>query len=225
MKIKYPEIKCSLCQKIVPMTTMRRTRFRSGKTVFYCSIECRNTAFNHLYKSRLHLSRDELYRLYCIDDLSIIKIASMYQVSCTTVYNHLVQYAIPRKKRGWSQQGSNNSRYGKIDHLKFHRTFNSELGHYIRSSWEAIFAYWLKNKKFHYIYEPSVLPLTVSYRPDFYILELHRFVEVKGRWYKDAREKFDKFLKLYPNTILIEKRHIKLIQKQANVSFNSLLRL
>ena len=37
-----------------------------------------------------------------------------------------------------------------------------------------------------------------AYLPDFYVPSLGVYVEVKGWWRDDARQKFDAFMKLYP---------------------------
>ena len=62
----------------------------------------------------------------------------------------------------------------------------SDIGHYVRSSWEANFARILLFLGMPYEYEKKVFYLThpnghiVSYRPDFEINNI--FVEVKGWW-------------------------------------------
>ena len=38
-----------------------------------------------------------------------------------------------------------------------------------------------------------------AYLPDFYVPSLGVYVEVKGWWRDDARQKFDAFVKLYPD--------------------------
>lgn len=46
------------------------------------------------------------------------------------------------------------------------------------------------------------------YVPDFYVEDLDLWIEVKGYWYKDAKEKWDTFLEEYPdlNVMIISKK-------------------
>jgi hypothetical protein len=77
--------------------------------------------------------------------------------------------------------------------------FRLDLGHYVRSNWEANFARILRLQGKTYEYEPQTFELLEgkSYTPDF--LVEGTFYEVKGRWTETARQKFKSFLKQYPN--------------------------
>lgn len=79
-----------------------------------------------------------------------------------------------------------------------------DLGHNCRSTWEANFARILKLLDVKYQYEKTVWlkrddGTDLLYMPDFYLPEYDSYVEIKGRWYDDAREKFELFKKTYPN--------------------------
>ncbi|MBA4321047.1 MAG: hypothetical protein C0412_21870, partial [Flavobacterium sp.] len=89
--------------------------------------------------------------------------------------------------------------------------FRGDLGHYIRSTWEADFARILKLHNLDYQYEPKIFMLTkvngeiIHYTPDFYVPSQNTFYEIKG-WMRDLdREKIELFQKQYPqyNFILI----------------------
>jgi len=57
-----------------------------------------------------------------------------------------------------------------------------DLGHYVRSSWEANFSRVLRYLDVNYEFEQYSFPIGISrnYLPDFYLTELKCFVEIKG---------------------------------------------
>lgn len=64
-----------------------------------------------------------------------------------------------------------------------------DIGHYVRSSWEANVARILKFESIDYVYEPDVFKLTdeervYHYIPDFKVKD--RYIEVKGWWNEKA---------------------------------------
>ena len=76
--------------------------------------------------------------------------------------------------------------------------FRDDLGHYVRSNWEANFARIMKIQGKEYEYEPKsfVLSNGRTYTPDFLIEGV--FYEIKGRWTEQAKQKFEIFEKEYP---------------------------
>ena len=78
--------------------------------------------------------------------------------------------------------------------------FREDLGIFVRSSWEANMMRIFKYLGLIVQYEPQSFKLLDgrSYRPDFFIHNTGELIEVKGRWLKDAREKFLMFKKEYP---------------------------
>ncbi|MEI6378486.1 MAG: DNA polymerase III subunit alpha [Candidatus Falkowbacteria bacterium] len=116
------------------------------------------------------------------------------------------------KKRLMSlrSSGKNNPMFGKTPpHRK--GGFREDLGHYVRSAWEADFARILNLHGVAYQYEPKTFELkknngeTVNYTPDFYTEIDNTFYEIKG-WMHDAdQEKIDLFQAQYPeyNFVLI----------------------
>ena len=68
----------------------------------------------------------------------------------------------------------------------------------MRSSWEIKYAKYLDKKKLEWLYESKTFDLgNTTYTPDFYLPESNRYIEIKGYWRKDAKEKFELFKKLY----------------------------
>lgn len=92
--------------------------------------------------------------------------------------------------------GKNNSNYGKVSHGNSGK-YN---GIFMRSSWELNFAKWCDLSEIKYKYEPKAFELeNTSYRPDFYLPEFDCYIEIKGYWRDDAKEKVEDFIKIYPN--------------------------
>lgn len=66
-----------------------------------------------------------------------------------------------------------------------------------RSTYEGCFAKWLDRNNFLWQYEPRVFDLGhTTYRPDFYILEYGKWIEIKGYYRKDDKEKIECFKNL-----------------------------
>ncbi|PIZ86904.1 MAG: hypothetical protein COX92_02350 [Candidatus Nealsonbacteria bacterium CG_4_10_14_0_2_um_filter_40_15] len=105
-------------------------------------------------------------------------------------------------------KGSKNPMFGKPSpHRK--GGFRTDLGHYVRSNWEADFARILKLRNLHYQYEPKTFQLTkrngeiLHYTPDFYVPKQNTFYEIKG-WFHDLdQEKMNLFERQYPNINLV----------------------
>lgn len=84
---------------------------------------------------------------------------------------------------------------------------NNKTKVYLRSSYEIGFAQFLDASDIDWEYEPKAFMMeivyrgenkTTSYRPDFYLPEYGRYIEVKGYWYDLAKVKFQAFLSQYP---------------------------
>ena len=86
--------------------------------------------------------------------------------------------------------------------------FREDLGHYVRSGWEANFARLLKFLGRVYEYEPRRFVIEIdgevvaTYLPDFYLVGLNRYVEVKGQWFSTAQEKVRLFREAYSDVEL-----------------------
>jgi hypothetical protein len=70
---------------------------------------------------------------------------------------------------------------------------------YFRSNWEANYARILNEQNISWQYEPETFDLSdgTTYTPDFKIGD-NKFVEIKGWYDKDSRQKISLFLKEYP---------------------------
>jgi len=95
-------------------------------------------------------------------------------------------------------------------------TFDKQLGHIIRSSYEKTLGLWLQKKEISYEYEPQGFKTPFGYYyPDFYI-ELHNtYIEVKGRFNLKSIKKFQYFMNRQ-QIILLMQKEINLIKKDLN---------
>jgi DNA polymerase III alpha subunit len=103
--------------------------------------------------------------------------------------------------------GSKNPMFGvKSPHRK--GGYREDLGHYVRSNWEADFARILKLHNISYFYEPQTFALVrqngdqLSYTPDFYIPAQNTFYEIKGWMHDLDKEKMELFQEQYPEYVL-----------------------
>lgn len=96
----------------------------------------------------------------------------------------------------------------------------------LKSSWEYLVCFWLDLNKIQFNYEPQAFPVKIhrvqrTYTPDFYLPEFDCWIEVKGWWREDGKEKIKCFRKQYPQINLKIWRR-KQICKFLNVSYREL---
>jgi hypothetical protein len=82
----------------------------------------------------------------------------------------------------------------------FKTGIRKDLGHYVRSSWEANVCRVLKFLGETYEYEKHFFELDNSsrYLPEIFIPSQNLFLEVKGFWYEKEKRKFQLFKEKYP---------------------------
>jgi hypothetical protein len=80
--------------------------------------------------------------------------------------------------------------------------FREDLGHYVRSNWEANFARILRLQGKSYEYEPKSFQLAEgnTYTPDFLVDGV--FYEIKGYWTEVAKHKLESFRKQFPDVVV-----------------------
>jgi len=98
---------------------------------------------------------------------------------------------------GKSEMGKNNHRFGKpASHSK--GIYYKDI--FMRSNWEVAYAKYLDKKGIQWQYEPKTFDLgKTTYTPDFYLPETDIYIEIKGYWRDDAKEKIELFKKLFNN--------------------------
>lgn len=81
--------------------------------------------------------------------------------------------------------GKGNPMYGKTTRIS-KSGYREDIGHYVRSTWEADYARVLNFIDEPYLYEPKTFELTrengstITYTPDFYLINKDVYVEIKG---------------------------------------------
>jgi len=69
-----------------------------------------------------------------------------------------------------------------------------------RSSWEANFAKWCDLSGIKWQYEPKTFDLgNTTYTPDFYLPDFNCWIEIKGRWFLNSKDKVKIFWKIFKN--------------------------
>jgi len=134
------------------------------------------------------------------------------------VYNAIRCRACNGKAHSIRMSGENSPFYGKV---ATHSKGDYYKGIWMRSSWEIAYAKWLDKKDIKWLYEPKAFKVSYringnikngTYRPDFYLPETDEYIEIKGWWRGDALDKFNAFIKEYPeiNTEVLRKEALVL---------------
>lgn len=118
----------------------------------------------------------------------------------------------------YGRRGPLASAYGKVRHGK--AGWRPDLGMVVFSRWEANFIRVLNYQGIAWEYEPKAFPLILpdgrqaTYIPDFRIGS--RWVELKGYWRPDAREKVEAFRQQYPgeHLVILEAEHYRQIEQR-----------
>ncbi|MBA3534226.1 MAG: hypothetical protein H0T73_20075, partial [Ardenticatenales bacterium] len=106
----------------------------------------------------------------------------------------------------WS--GKKNPMYGRPPGNR-KKGYREDLGHFVRSTWEADLARVLRYLNLEYLYESKTFELitkegqTLNYTPDFYIPVLDTWIEVKGWMDQLSAEKISLFKEQYSDHKLI----------------------
>jgi DNA polymerase III alpha subunit len=108
--------------------------------------------------------------------------------------------------------GVNNPMYGRTPTETKTYTksgYREDLGHYVRSTWEADMARVFRHLEWEYHYEPQTFELirsdgkTLTYTPDFYVPQQDTYYEIKGWMDHRSAEKITLFREQYPECNLI----------------------
>jgi hypothetical protein len=189
----------------------------------YCSFECQfeNITFEDLKQKTYgpgHLKF--IYKKLLTEDFFInnyVKTKKSFAVLCKengiafgTLFKYFNKYNLKRKTVSEVLKGREFSfeHRLKIREATKNGSFYSNI--HFRSSWEANFAKWCDLSSIKWKYESKEFLLNINnkdtkYTPDFYLPEFDLWIEVKGRWIRDAQTKFQEFKKIYPNIMLFNK--------------------
>ena len=97
----------------------------------------------------------------------------------------------------FGRSGKKSPTFGRIMYIPNKVSYNNIS---MRSTWEVNFAMWLDLSNIKWKYEPKTFDLgDCTYTPDFYLPEFNSYIEIKGYFTDYARNKINKFKKLYNN--------------------------
>lgn len=107
------------------------------------------------------------------------------------------------------RKGKDSNFYGKCYHGKgswYIQKDDKKV--WMRSSWEIKYAKYLDENNINWIFEPEAFPIYYdnkegTYRPDFYLIDKDLYIEIKGYWRDDAKEKHNAFLEQYKQKSII----------------------
>jgi DNA polymerase III alpha subunit len=120
--------------------------------------------------------------------------------------------AIIKAKLSKRNSGKNNPMYGRppTETKTYTKAgYREDLGHYVRSSWEADLARVFRYLGWGYQYEPRTFELidqnskTLTYTPDFFVPSMDTWYEVKGWLDNTSAKKISLFQQQYPGYKLI----------------------
>jgi hypothetical protein len=94
--------------------------------------------------------------------------------------------------------------------LHYHWLTGEEV--WTQGSYEANTIHYLTINRINYLWQPKTFMLSTNktYRPDLYLVNEDKWVEIKGYFHKDALEKWNEFHNIiHPNSELWDKRNLK----------------
>lgn len=143
-----------------------------------------------------NISKDFLVEKYSKKEKTVEQVAHIIKCSKNTIRRNLKKYGISldilRKRPNVSGKKSNF--YGKTLRPKWGKYKNINM----RSNWEIWFAQFLDLSGYKWQYEPKRFNLGDStYTPDFYLPEFDCYIEIKGWFPIEIKNKIDKFKHLY----------------------------
>ena len=130
-----------------------------------------------------------LKKYYCIDcNRPLLSTAFYGKNRCQSCAqkNNLKINGHPNKGKIWKYSGwrGKGGYYKKI---------------WMRSTYELVYAKYLDKYNIEWLYEPKAFDLgNTTYRPDFYLVKVKKYIEIKGWLTKKAKDKINKFKKLFP---------------------------
>lgn len=96
--------------------------------------------------------------------------------------------------------------------IKYHWRDGRQL--ICQASWEPKVVDWLNKNQIDFLwqlidFEPFEMPNGKMYRPDLFLIEQNKWIEIKGWFRRDAKEKWDWFHSQYPNSELWNEPKLK----------------
>lgn len=178
--------------------------------------------------NRVDISEEDVRRMYWDEEKHPSEIAAVYGVCKQTITNKMITYGIPFRTKSEARMGKLNPIYdvGHTEEAKrrmsdafvngrkigyglgtwgnHHKYITPNQGEVImRSGWEVKVADYLTSKGLNWYFEYEWLPINYksNYLPDFYVIDLELYIEVKGRKKEEDMIKFNLAKELY-NVVL-----------------------
>jgi len=201
--------------------TLKKHYCKCGKEISYKAIKCQKCAGKMLsiklkvkyinpknhpaYKGGITFKK-----YYCIDcKIKEITYSNWHigRLRCKSCGTKASWKRGNRKYRNYN--GKNNPHFGKP---ASHSKWIKYKGILMRSSWEVAYAKYLDKQQIKWQYEPKTFDLgEITYTPDFYLSNSDTYIEIKGFWRDNAKNKFRLFKKLFPliKCKLYRKNHLR----------------
>jgi hypothetical protein len=179
-------LKCLYCRESFLVSNYRKNKAK------FCSsaCKCRYYDFGKIYGKMHHCYKNGRYikGKICIDCGKPVSESS--QGRCLICH-------------GKAYRGKNSPHFGHSNRAK-NIIYNDKSFH---SSWEANFYKWCILSNIKCLYELKVFQFVfnkrdTTYTPDFYLPEFDLWIEIKGRWIRDAKERFESFKLQYKQTAI-----------------------
>lgn len=143
------------------------------------------------------------------ENTCLLKYGVKVSTQCEKVKNKFIETSI--NKYGFPNPNQNKNIALKVakkvnnPSIFFHWQTNEEL--VCQGSYEAKVVDYLNKNKINYRWQPEVFQLSTgkTYRPDLYLVDSDTWVEIKGWMRPDAKEKWDEFKTIKPNSELWDK--------------------
>jgi len=169
------ELACEWCHELF---TVDGSTFTHDRTR-YCSRKCRGRVLSVQKTDKVMIACE---RCGTVVPRTRSRIASTKRHFCS---NACRGTAVP----DWARPGTHK------------QGFRPDIGHSVRSSWEANICRFFRFMHIDYQYEPKTFDLgETSYRPDFFV---GYWVEVKGFMRPGSSEKIERFRSLFPGEVLV----------------------
>lgn len=175
----------------------RVEKLSGSKRCYACSARYHNNPSHHREKLRVLKS---IKNNWAKGGIAKDKLAVMLKKRAVTWEKTLASgWTNPLKgKKRPEISGRNNPMFGRT--TRSHMGFREDLGHFVRSTWEADYCRVLRHLGVEYQYEPKTFDLgEMTYTPDFYLPSEDKYVEIKGWMTEKSARKIQLFREKFPN--------------------------
>lgn len=236
---KYPNSKIICNKTLERLRKQNKTNVKEKNTGFFHLSKERNFRRTQslLMKQRWNEDYEYMYRIILknIKKATKSRIVKRYTINCEKCGNEfkVTKYGIKCGRRFCSRECFDNSEYKrniainnlpkvqdntKCYHLVSDAGYREDIGHFVRSSWEANFCRILIKSNIKYKYEKKEFELSngQKYIPDFYLPEYKLYIEIKGYKHPKWIKKFNLFRKEYSDvkiSLIDEENYYEIIEQ------------